>query len=132
VLLLDARGEALKIRLAGGEFRERLNREITGLDWLALQPEPCRPRWANGVRLMLAQPCGVHLQHPEADRTHRVESVLLPLRSVLTGAPDLLFGAVVAYTPEDEEAAAGESLRFIDLGGSVPPLTALDQPPPAG
>lgn len=126
VILIDAAGgERFPIRLAGTGFRNRLDREITGTNWLDLMPEASRGAMASCLGTLLSQPCGAHFLVAEGWRLDPcLEYVLLPLTSPGATSADMLFGAAALIREPDfgdwRAPAAAPPMRYIDIGRSVP------------
>ena len=130
IVMLEARlGEnpSLRIRLVGSSVQERIQKNITGQDYLDFRAVEYRAGTIAATRRMLSQPCGlwqVMAMHYERGFAQNFELTAFPLLSDDAGVPFILclmnpVGGLVSARSLDGKpimADAATAFEYIDIG----------------
>ncbi len=136
VVMLEARlGEkpSLRIRLIGSSVQDRIQSNITGLDYLDFRPAEYRAATIEAVRLMSDQPCGVWqvmAMHYERGFAQYFELTAFPL---LGDDVPIIFGlmnptgGLIRATPVGGQPIMTDTATtydYIDIGAGKPERNA--------
>jgi hypothetical protein len=134
IVMLEARfGEkpSLRIRLIGSSMQERIQSNITGLDYLDFRPSEYRAATIDAVRLMSGQPCGVWqvmAMHYERGFAQYFELTAFPLLGDDADVPLILglmhpTGGLVRAVPVGDKPIMTDiatTYDYIDIGAGKP------------
>ncbi|MBS0469590.1 MAG: PAS domain-containing protein [Proteobacteria bacterium] len=122
---------AVRMRLVGTEFENRIQRDVRGKDYLDFLPEAHHASAIESVREIVTRPCGlwqVMPVHYERGFAHYLELTIFPLRPGADGADLLLvltqpIPIYLLPTPTGDKVMRADTAlayRFIDIGGGAP------------
>jgi len=122
---------SLKIRLAGTGIEAKIERSITGHDYLEFLPERFHEAALQSARMMIAQPCGLWqltTVHYQRGTSQLLEITAFPLCAGSDCAPYILGlsrGTAKYYASEENPDAAicaetALKFEFLDIGNGVP------------
>jgi hypothetical protein len=124
-------GDGVRVRLVGSGFERRIQKNITGVNYLDHLPKEFHADALQSIRSIFAQPCGVWqimTMHYERMFAEPLEVTILPLSGDADRPPVLLNYVRPIPQPAQPAPTNGMAMRvdtashfeFIDIGAGIP------------
>ena len=120
---------SFKIRLVGGAIQERVQRTITGTDYLEFLPQEYRAGAVETARLMFDRPCGIWQISPFHYERGLAENNEITAFPLVGEGMNLALGLVIARPDFVRPISAGDKVmrvdtatlfEFLDVGAGAP------------
>lgn len=130
----DEEQRSLRFRLVGDALNEKVQRNVTGANFLDFVPEAQHAESLESARLICEHPCGIWQLNPvhyERGFSQIVEATIFPLRtgagrvSLMLGVLEFLDGPVRPIPLLDKAMTVDTAPHygFIDIGAGIPTLS---------